>query len=73
MMITKGQLRAAMAWLKVSGKDLAEEVGMSANAMNTFLRDEEAGTAPRKFRAIVTSLESKGIEFTPDNGVRLKG
>lgn len=69
-MMSKGQIRAALAWLKLTGKDLAEEVGMSANAMNTFLREEKAGTTWEKLKKIESSLSARGIEFVGNDTVR---
>ena len=76
-MITSGQIRAARAFLKWTGKELAEASGV---AFSTLMRLETGegvpGAQAKTLEAIQKAFESAGIEFigTPEDapGVRLR-
>ncbi len=75
-MITSGQIRAARALLRWSGKDLAEKSGIG---FSTIMKMESDVGVPnsnfKTFEAIKKAFEDEGVEFigTPDDcpGVRL--
>lgn len=75
-MITSGQIRAARALLRWSGKDLAEKSGIG---FSTIMKMESDASVPnsnfKTFEAIKNAFEEAGVEFigTPDDrpGVRL--
>jgi transcriptional regulator with XRE-family HTH domain len=76
-LITSGQIRAARAFLKWTGKELAEASGV---AFSTLMRLETGegvpGAQAKTLEAIQKAFESAGIEFigTPEDapGVRLR-
>lgn len=76
-MITSGQIRAARAFLKWTGKELAEASGV---AFSTLMRLETGegvpGAQAKTLETIQKAFESAGIEFigTPEDGpgVRLR-
>jgi transcriptional regulator with XRE-family HTH domain len=76
-LITSGQIRAARAFLKWTGADLAKFSGV---AFSTLMRLESAQGVPnaniKTLTAIKKTFEEHGIEFigTPEDapGVRLR-
>ncbi|MBV9827939.1 MAG: helix-turn-helix domain-containing protein [Alphaproteobacteria bacterium] len=59
--------RAAVGW---GVRDLAREAKVSTDTIARMERGEEL--KERTIDAIQSALESAGVEFLPDNGVRLK-
>jgi predicted transcriptional regulator len=71
MMPSPGQCRAARALLDVSRDWLARRSGVSKRAISNF----EAGKTtpiPNNLAAIRQALEQAGIEFLPEEGVKLR-
>ena len=74
-MITSGQIRAARALLKWTGKELAEASGV---AFSTLMRLEPGegvpGAQAKTLDAIQKAFESAGVEFigTPENGAGVR-
>ena len=76
-MITGGQIRAARAFLRWSGEELAEKSGVSHQAIH---RAEQVDGVPSmlvgNIIAIERALEAAGVIFVDENGegpgVRLK-
>lgn len=74
-MITSGQIRAARAFLKWTGKDLAEA---SSVAFSTLMRLETGegvpGAQAKTLNAIQKAFEEAGIEFigTPESGAGVR-
>lgn len=74
-MITSGQIRAARAMLKWSGKDLAEKSGVG---FSTLMRLESFEGIPssniKTLEAIKKAFESAGVEFigTPELGAGVR-
>jgi len=70
-MISIEQIRAARALLDLNQNELADAAGISLRTLNTL---ERAVVAPRTetLRALQAVLESRGIEFLPDHGVKLR-
>jgi len=71
-MLTPAQCRAARAFLNWTLVDLAAASGLSRASLNSF----EGGHGNAKadtIAAIQKALETAGIEFTEEPGVRLKG
>ena len=70
-MITDAQSRMARAAVRWSVRDLARHAEVSAATVNRFeMGRAEANRAT--VAAIERALEAAGVEFLPDNGVRLK-
>src|SRR4051794_15549806 len=70
-MITPAQIRGARAMLDLTQKQLAEQAGLSVQALGnieTGASDPKAST----LAAIQAALETAGAEFIP-NGVRVRG
>ena len=59
--------RAALGW---GVRDIAAAAEVSGDTINRLERGEEL--RPRTLAAIRSALESAGVEFLPNNGVRLK-
>lgn len=74
-MITSGQIRAARALLKWTGKDLA---GASGVAFSTLMRLETGegvpGAQAKTLDAIQKAFEEVGVEFigTPERGTGVR-
>lgn len=70
-MISIEQIRAARALLDLNQNELAKAAGISLRTLNTL---ERAVVAPRMetLRALQAVLEARGIEFLPDQGVKLR-
>ena len=74
-MITSGQIRAARALLKWTGKELAEASGV---AFSTLMRLETGegvpGAQAKTLETIQKAFEEAGIEFigTPENGAGVR-
>jgi len=74
-LITSGQIRAARALLKWTGKELAEASGV---AFSTLMRLEPGegvpGAQAKTLDAIQKAFETAGIEFigTPENGAGVR-
>ena len=74
-MITSGQIRAARALAKWTGKELAESSGV---AFSTLMRLETGegvpGAQAKTLEAIQNAFEEAGIEFigTPDSGAGVR-
>ncbi|HEX3860819.1 MAG TPA: helix-turn-helix transcriptional regulator [Stellaceae bacterium] len=59
--------RAALGW---GVRDLAREAKVSTDTVARLERGEEL--KERTLDAITNTFEAAGVEFLPDNGVRLK-
>jgi transcriptional regulator with XRE-family HTH domain len=71
--VTGAQIRAARAYLGMSQRELVEATGLS---LPTIQRFESAGTdraIAENVLKVQRALESRGIEFSEDGGVRPKG
>lgn len=72
-MITGIQIRAARAALKWKAKDLAERSGVSwATIQRMETHDNVPSGLAHNIQKIQQAFEVAGVEFLPDNGVRLK-
>lgn len=70
-MITREQLKMARAGLSLGVRELADQAGVTANTISRYENGADAmGSTLEKLKK---TLESAGIEFLPDNGVRLRG
>ena len=69
--VTKEQVKMARAGIGWGVRELAEKAGLTANTVSRFENGYDA--MGNTIKAIQQALESAGIEFLPDNGVRLKG
>ena len=72
-MLTSEQIRAGRALLRWEQKDLARAAGIS---VETVKRLEKTPGQVRAYAstvaAVQTALETAGVEFFDDNGVRLR-
>jgi transcriptional regulator with XRE-family HTH domain len=74
-LITSGQIRAARAFLKWTGAELASASGV---AFSTLMRLESGegvpGAQAKTLEAIKKAFEKQGIEFigTPDSGAGVR-
>jgi hypothetical protein len=67
--ITSGQLRAARAFLKWTGEQLAQQSGVSvATLRRAEPMDGPVRMIPANARAIRATLEAAGVEFITENG-----
>jgi ribosome-binding protein aMBF1 (putative translation factor) len=72
-MITGQQIRAARAMLKWSAKDLSAHADLSWATIQRMEAEEGVPNANAKnVEAVKQAFEKAGIEFLPDNGVRLR-
>ncbi len=76
-MITSGQIRAARALLRWTGKELAESSGVAfSTLMRLEMGDGVPGAQAKTLGAIQKTFEEAGIEFigSPEDapGVRLR-
>ena len=69
--ISSAQCRAARALLAWSQDDLVEHSSITKKTIADFERDATS-PYPKTLAAIQRALEAAGVEFLPDNGVRLK-
>src|ERR1700722_5530116 len=71
-MISIEQIRAARALLDLNQNELAKLAGVSMRTLNTL---ERSVIAPRMetMRLLQAVLESRGVQFLPDLGVKLRG
>lgn len=70
-MITREQMKAARALLDWSQKDLAENAGVSEPTIK-LIETAKIHSKPDTLLQIQESIESAGIEFLPQNGVRFR-
>lgn len=74
MTIMGNQIRAARAFLRLTIQDLADASGISAA---TIMRAEKVDGPPPVTRAnlvaLQRTLETAGVVFSPDGGVRPRG
>jgi len=64
------QIRAARGFLCWDQHDLAEEAGVSSVSIERIeTRHQPRGKTAKNLSVIKSVLETKGIEFTEDNGV----
>jgi transcriptional regulator with XRE-family HTH domain len=70
LVITPAQIRAARSLINLSQSELSEVTGVSQTSLSAIERE---GKAPRgkTLEVIREALESKGVEFTQGEGVRL--
>lgn len=72
MLISHRQIKAARALLEWKQSNLASSAGVSLTAVNNLER--QIGSARTDtVRAIQLALEQAGVEFLPDDGVKLRG
>lgn len=69
MLVTPGQIKAARAMLDWSAEDLGKRVGVVKTTISAIETGRSNGSV-EVLGAIVKALESGGIEFLPDGGVR---
>lgn len=69
-MITREQLRAARALLKIDVRTLGASAGVTANTISRYENGKDAMN--ETLARLRQALESLGVEFLDDNGVRLK-
>lgn len=67
--MTPKQCRAGRALLDWEMQRLAREVGVSRNTVSRFERGEDA--LQSTVLKMQQAMEKAGVEFLPDNGVRL--
>ena len=72
MIISPQQRRAARAFLSWTIRELAEKVAATPNTIARSESGNETRSNGATLERIHAALESAGIEFLPDNGVRLK-
>jgi transcriptional regulator with XRE-family HTH domain len=70
-MISDVQCRAARAMLRWSTIELSRAAQVGQATVNRFERTE-GETIPATIAAMQRALEAAGVEFLPENGVRLK-
>ena len=70
-LLLAAQCRAARALLGWSQDDLVAQSTITKKTIADFER-EATRPYPRTLAAIQRALEAAGVEFLPDNGVRLK-
>jgi transcriptional regulator with XRE-family HTH domain len=70
-LLLAAQCRAARALLGWSQDDLVAQSTITKKTIADFER-EATRPYPRTLAAIQRALEDAGVEFLPDNGVRLK-
>jgi transcriptional regulator with XRE-family HTH domain len=70
-LLLAAQCRAARALLGWSQDDLVAQSTITKKTIADFER-EATRPYPRTLAAIQPALEDAGVEFLPDNGVRLK-
>jgi hypothetical protein len=70
-MISAAQCRGARAMLRLSTVALARAAKVGRATVNRF-ELEQAVSNPATLAAVQHALEAAGVEFLPDNGVRLK-
>jgi ribosome-binding protein aMBF1 (putative translation factor) len=72
-MITGGQMRAARGFLKWSAKDLAQKSGVGWATIQCMEGQEGIpNVLVQNVEKAQAALEAAGIEFLPDNAVKLK-
>jgi len=69
-MITAIQVKMARAALGLGVRELAKFSGVTANTVSRFENGNDVLAST--LNAMRKSLEKRGIEFLPENGVRLK-
>lgn len=69
--MTPAQLRAARGLLRWSQEDLASKAEVSVVSIRTF-EGEKSIARKATLRALRAVLESAGVEFLDDDGVRLR-
>lgn len=69
--VTSAQVRGARAMLGWTVRDLADKAGVHRNTV-THIESDKARHGPT-IAAVVRALESAGIEFMDDNGLRMIG
>jgi transcriptional regulator with XRE-family HTH domain len=67
--MTPAQCRAARAILKLEVRDLANAANVSTSTIVRLERGEDL--LARTINAVRTALETKGVEFAADGGVKL--
>jgi len=72
MILSSQQIRAGRGLLNLSQRELAENAGLSLNALNNIERDVGNPRADT-LQNIRNALEGQGVEFLEGHGVRLKG
>lgn len=70
-MISAAQIRAARGLLRWKQAELAAAAGLSLTALNNIER-EAADPKASTLAAIQRALETAGVEFLDDHGVRLR-
>ena len=69
-MMTGAQLRMARAAARLNVRELAAIASVSPNTITRIEADGSANAST--IAAIQRALETAGVEFLPDNGVKLK-
>ena len=70
-LVTGEQLRAARAMLRLEQETLAEAAGVSADTIRRMEGfNGPIGARTGTLRQLQRVLETAGVEFTPDGGVR---
>jgi len=72
ILFNPSQIRAACGLLDWSATDLAEKIGVSKQMMSAYLSGK-SGLSAQNLEKIAYVVDSEGIEFTSDDGVRRKG
>jgi hypothetical protein len=70
-MISSAQCRGGRAMARLSTAELASSARVGVATINRFELNQ-ASSNPATLAAIQRALEAAGVEFLPDNGVRLK-
>lgn len=70
MNVSKYQISAAMALLRLSQADLSEKANISPTTLSNMLRDGDAySTKQSTIDKVASHLEGMGVEFLPNDGV----
>lgn len=70
MNVSKYQISAAMALLRLSQAELSEEANISPTTLSNMLRDGDAySTKQSTINKVAQHLEEMGVEFLPNDGV----
>lgn len=69
--ISTSQVRAACGLIDWSASDLANRIGVSKQMMSAYLAGK-SGLSAQNMEKIAYALDTEGIEFTSDDGVKRK-
>lgn len=71
ILLKPAQVRAACGLIDWTATDLAARIGVSKQMMSAYLAGK-SGLSAQNLEKIAIALESEGVEFTDDEGIRKK-